>query len=167
MRSFCNAKAFQIFSIENIGIIQLLTFEILTKHITNDAVSFEQWDPGSYCCHPDVGVCIGVTFKSFTTKYFYVTGKEHEDNKFYDFLLPFMTCCPFKKESSLEERNLCLVQASCLKLGDICSDFLVLGRSFKLGFTFVYMFYTFQLLPELKIGRSLSLLGDYVSHVSL
>ena len=32
-----------------------------------------------------------------------------------------------------------------------------------LGFTFVYMFYTFKLPPQLKIGRYLSLLRDYVS----
>ena len=38
-----------------------------------------------------------------------------------------------------------------------CSDFLVSGRSFKPGFTFVYMLYTFKLLPQLKIGRGLSL----------
>ena len=46
-----------------------------------------------------------------------------------------------------------------------CSNFLVSGRSFRLGFTFVYMFYTFKFLPQLKIGRSLSLKGDYVSHI--
>ena len=32
-------------------------------------------------------------------------------------------------------------------------------ESFKLGFSFVYMFYTFKLLPHLKIWRRLSLLG--------
>ena len=37
------------------------------------------------------------------------------------------------------------------------SDLLISGRSFKLGFTFAYMFYTFKPLPQLKIGRSLSL----------
>ena len=44
MRSFCTAKASHIFSTKNIGIFEILTFEILT--LTNDVVSFEQPDPG-------------------------------------------------------------------------------------------------------------------------
>ena len=40
------AFASHIFSTKNIGIFQILTFEILTKHLTNDVVSFEQLGPG-------------------------------------------------------------------------------------------------------------------------
>ena len=29
----------------------------------------------SYCCHFDIGVCVGVTLKSFTTSFFNVIGK--------------------------------------------------------------------------------------------
>ena len=39
-RSFCTTKASHIFPTKNIGIFQILTFEILT--LTNDVVSFEQ-----------------------------------------------------------------------------------------------------------------------------
>ena len=38
-----------------------------------------------------------------------------------------------------------------------CTDFLVSGRSFKPGFTFVYIFHTFILLPQMKIGSRSSL----------
>ena len=50
-------------------------------------------------------------------------------------------------------------QATCryLKLGDILFRFSGFREKFKLGFTFVYIFYTFKLLPQLIIGRRLSL----------
>ena len=48
------------------------------------------------------------------------------------------------------------VQASYQKLGDVLFRFFVSGRSFKLGFTLVYMFYKFKPLPQLKIWRNLS-----------
>ena len=44
--------------------------------------------------------------------------------------------------------------------GKFFSDFLISGRRFKLGFTFAYMFYTFKLLPQLKIAGS-KLEGDW------
>ena len=37
----CTAKASHVFSTKNIGIFEMLTFEILTR-LTNDVVSFEQ-----------------------------------------------------------------------------------------------------------------------------
>ena len=36
----------------------------------------------------------------------------------------------------------------------------IFGRSFSLTFRFAYIFYTFSLLPQLKIGRSLFFWGD-------
>ena len=48
-------------------------------------------------------------------------------------------------------------QASYLKLGDILFRFSDFSEKFKLGITFVYMFYTFKLLPQLKTRRCLSL----------
>ena len=57
-----------------------------------------------------------------------------------------------------------LYRAGCLWITGV---FLVLGRSFKLGFAFVCLLYTFQLHSQLEIGRHLSLQGDYISHVSL
>ena len=44
-RSFCTAKASHIFSTKNIGIFQILTFEILNETLTNKVVSFEQPGP--------------------------------------------------------------------------------------------------------------------------
>ena len=44
-----------------------------------------------------------------------------------------------------------------LELSDrekFCDIFRSLGRSFDPNFGFPYMFYTFSLLPQLKIGRS-------------
>ena len=45
--------------------------------LTNDVVSFEQLNPGSYCCHPDISIGIGlaVTLKIFVTKFYIVIGK--------------------------------------------------------------------------------------------
>ena len=40
-----------------------------------------------------------------------------------------------------------------------CTDFLVSGRSVKPGFTFVYIFHTFILPPQMKIGSRSSLFG--------
>ena len=40
-RSFCTAKASHIVSTKNVGILQILTFDILTKR-TDDIVSFER-----------------------------------------------------------------------------------------------------------------------------
>ena len=37
--------AFHIFSTKNIGLLEILMFEILTKMLTNDIVSFEQVNP--------------------------------------------------------------------------------------------------------------------------
>ena len=48
------------------------------------------------------------------------------------------------------------VQAMYLKLGDILFRFSGFREKFKLGFTFLFMFYTFKLLPQLKIGRCMS-----------
>ena len=39
-------EASHIFSTKNIGIYQIIMFEILTKTLTNDVVSFEQPGPG-------------------------------------------------------------------------------------------------------------------------
>ena len=50
-------------------------------------------------------------------------------------------------------QKVCVTQGSNLKLGNFMIRFLVSDRSFKLGFTFVYMFSTFKLLPQLKIGE--------------
>ena len=47
------------------------------------------------------------------------------------------------------------VSGSYLELGDVLFRVPGFRGSFKLGFPFVYMFYTFKLLPQLKIGRSL------------
>ena len=47
-RSFCSAKASHIFSTKNIGIFEILKFEILT----NDNVSFEQPGPVWQSCFP-------------------------------------------------------------------------------------------------------------------
>ena len=44
-RSFRTAKASHIFSSKNIGVFQILTFEILTKMVTNDVVNFKQLGP--------------------------------------------------------------------------------------------------------------------------
>ena len=43
--SFCNGKASHIFSTKNIGIFQILLFEIFYEPLTNDVVSFEQLGP--------------------------------------------------------------------------------------------------------------------------
>ena len=48
------------------------------------------------------------------------------------------------------------VRASYLKLGDVLFRFSGFREKFKLD-TFVYMVYTFKILCQLKIGRSLSL----------
>ena len=47
-RSFCTAKASDSFSTKNIGIFEILTFEIFNEALTNDVVSFEQQDPACY-----------------------------------------------------------------------------------------------------------------------
>ena len=60
MRSFCIAKASHIFSTENIGIFEILTFEILTKMFTNDIVSFEQPGPVLLCTKNNI---VGVPTK--------------------------------------------------------------------------------------------------------
>ena len=44
MRSFCTAKASHIFSTKNIGVFEILLFEINVS-LTNDVVSFEQPGP--------------------------------------------------------------------------------------------------------------------------
>ena len=43
----------------------------------------------------------------------------------------------------------------------------IFGRSFYLNFRFAYIFYTFSLHTQLKIGRSLCIWGDYFSLVAL
>ena len=43
----------------------------------------------------------------------------------------------------------------------------IFGRSFYMNFRFAYTFYTFSLLPQLKIGKSLFICGDYFSLVAL
>ena len=43
MRSFCTVKASHIYSTKNIGIFEILTFEIL--HLLTNDVNFEQRDP--------------------------------------------------------------------------------------------------------------------------
>ena len=40
------AKASHIFSTKNIGVSEILTFEILTKHYTTNDVSFKHLGPG-------------------------------------------------------------------------------------------------------------------------
>ena len=42
----CTAKASHIFSTKNIGIFEILTFEIFKETLTNDVDSFEQPGPG-------------------------------------------------------------------------------------------------------------------------
>ena len=57
----------------------------------------------------------------------------------------------------------------CLKLSDrerFCNIFRISGRSFGPKFGFPYMFYTFKLLPQLKIGRSQPELGDFFSQIA-
>ena len=44
MKSFCDTKAFPIFSTKNIGVFEILTFEISTR--LKQKVSFEQPGPG-------------------------------------------------------------------------------------------------------------------------
>ena len=43
--AFAMQKLLTFFSTRNIGKFQIFTFEILTKTLTNDIVSFEQLDP--------------------------------------------------------------------------------------------------------------------------
>ena len=48
-----------------------------------------------------------------------------------------------------------------------CENFRISGRSFSQKFGFPYTFYTFSLLPQLKIGRSQPALGDFFSQIAL
>ena len=45
-------------------------------------------------------------------------------------------------------------QSRTFRQGEFCDIFRTLGRTFGPNFGFPYMFYTFSLLPQLKIGRS-------------
>ena len=45
MRILCSAKDSHIFSTKNNSVFVILMFEILTKTLTNDVVSFEQLAP--------------------------------------------------------------------------------------------------------------------------
>ena len=57
----------------------------------------------------------------------------------------------------LKRKLYLMVQASFPKLKDILFRFSGFTEKLKQGFTFVYMFYTFIFLPQLKIGKCLSL----------
>ena len=51
--------------------------------------------------------------------------------------------------------------------GKFCDIFRISGRSFGPNFEFPYMFYTFKLLPQLRIGRSQPAEGDFFCQIAL
>ena len=48
-----------------------------------------------------------------------------------------------------------------------CDNFRILGRSFGPNLGFLYIFYTFSLLPQLNIGRSQPAWADFFSQIAL
>ena len=81
-----------------------------------------------------------------------------------------VSCKFFHKVVGVSSKFIHRSSGLSLELSDrekFCVIFRILGRSFGPNFEFPYLLYTLKLLPQLIIGRSEPVKGDFFSQIAL